>query len=209
MPGVGSLAGLGRLLARGYSRKLDPTNTTFPFDTDILLQRRARLQVNHQGCVNTLARECQDWLAVHSKDGRNQTARATFPCYIMVNNTEFVVTRHSVPAIHHLLTLMLALPLTLWTASCSCVAFISCCIKIDDWGHFRVSVAGRVAGRAQHKVRPGPTVPQLTSNCPAPAAPEESPPLLQISSSLGLPAYLILSNCNPTATRYELQSYLI
>ena len=33
---------------------------------------------------------------------------------------------------------LLAVPLAIWSASCSCVVFISCCIKIDDWGHFRV-----------------------------------------------------------------------
>ena len=35
---------------------------------------------------------------------------------------------------------LLAVPLAIWSASCSCVVFISCCIKIDDWGHFRVSL---------------------------------------------------------------------
>ena len=37
--------------------------------------------------------------------------------------------------------MMLAVPLALWSASCCCVVFISCCIKIDDWGHFRVSIS--------------------------------------------------------------------
>ena len=33
---------------------------------------------------------------------------------------------------------MLAIPLGLWSASCFCVLLFSCCIKIDDMGHFRV-----------------------------------------------------------------------
>ena len=37
--------------------------------------------------------------------------------------------------------MMLAVPLALWSASCCCVVFISCCIKIDDWGHFRVNIS--------------------------------------------------------------------
>ena len=37
-----------------------------------------------------------------------------------------------------LLLVMLTIPLAIWAASCCCVVFISCCIKIDDWGHFRV-----------------------------------------------------------------------
>ena len=35
---------------------------------------------------------------------------------------------------------MLSIPLAIWSASCCCLVFISCCIKIDDWGHFRVSL---------------------------------------------------------------------
>ena len=82
----------------------------------------------------------------------------------MNNNTDFVVTRHDVALIEvfradnwmnvavsvcvmitcsyyqELLFMMLAVPLALWSASCCCVVFISCCIKIDDWGHFRVSI---------------------------------------------------------------------
>ena len=73
---------------------------------------------------------------------------------MMNNNTDFVVTRHdvgmievclnyfqvSVPlfAFQELLLIMLTVPLAIWSASCCCVVFISCCIKIDDWGHFRV-----------------------------------------------------------------------
>lgn len=74
---------------------------------------------------------------------------------MMNNNTDFVVTRHDVGMIEvciacfpsllipvacaqELLLIMLTIPLAIWSASCCCVVFISCCIKIDDWGHFRV-----------------------------------------------------------------------
>ena len=40
--------------------------------------------------------------------------------------------------------MMLAVPLALWSASCCCVVFISCCIKIDDWGHFRVNINNNI-----------------------------------------------------------------
>ena len=74
---------------------------------------------------------------------------------MMNNNTDFVVLRHDVGMIEvcilylpfllipvvcdqELLVIMLTIPLAIWSASCCCVVFISCCIKIDDWGHFRV-----------------------------------------------------------------------
>ena len=36
------------MLTKGYSNKLDPTNTTFPFDVDILIIERAKLRVCSQ-----------------------------------------------------------------------------------------------------------------------------------------------------------------
>ena len=33
------------MLREGYSKKLDPTNTTFPFDVDILIIEKAKLRV--------------------------------------------------------------------------------------------------------------------------------------------------------------------
>ena len=62
----------------GYQNKLDPTNTTFPFDVDILIIARAKLKINHEGCVNTLRKECNRWIEVHSKDGKNYTTKARY-----------------------------------------------------------------------------------------------------------------------------------
>ena len=55
--------------------------------------------MNHGVCVNTLREECKKWIEKHSKDGKNHTAKARYPCYFMSNNTEFVVTRHDVEII--------------------------------------------------------------------------------------------------------------
>ena len=44
-----NLTGLQEImLNKGYQNKLDPTNTTFPFDIDILIIEKAKLRV---GCV--------------------------------------------------------------------------------------------------------------------------------------------------------------
>ena len=64
--------------SEGYQNKLDPTNTTFPFDVDILIIARAKLKINHEGCVNTLRKECNRWIEVHSKDGKNYTTKARY-----------------------------------------------------------------------------------------------------------------------------------
>ena len=60
---------------QGYHNKLDPTNTTFPFDVDILIIKKAELKVNHEGCVNTLKGDCNYWIGNHSRDGKNYTAK--------------------------------------------------------------------------------------------------------------------------------------
>jgi len=142
------------LETQAYQFKLDPTNTTFPFDVDIQIIGRTKLKVNHGGCVNTLREECKYWIGNHSMDGSNYTARARFPCFMMNNNTDFVVTRHDVAEIQELLLFMLTIPVALWSASCCCVVFISCCIKIDDWGHFRFSILSRVSTKPNNEDLP-------------------------------------------------------
>ena len=116
LPQQTNLTGLQEImLNKGYQNKLDPTNTTFPFDIDILIIEKAKLRVgrvvsgdstaanipkvNHGGCVNTLNEECKHWIEFHGRDGKNHTAKARYPCYFMANNTEFVVTRHDVEII--------------------------------------------------------------------------------------------------------------
>ena len=77
MPSTTNLTTLQHLMdTKGYQNKLDPTNTTFPFDIDILIIARSKLKVNHGGCVNTLKEECTQWITDHSKDGRNYTTKA-------------------------------------------------------------------------------------------------------------------------------------
>lgn len=155
VPPVSNLTDLQHFMSeQGYKNKLDPTNTTFPFDIDIIVLKEAKLKINHGGCVNTLKEECTQWISEHSRAGANYTAKARFPCYIMNNNTEFVVTRHNVADIEQLFLLFLTVPLSLWCASCCCVVFISCCIKIDDWGHFRFSIISRVATKTKPQDRP-------------------------------------------------------
>jgi len=80
------------LLSEAYSNKLDPTDRALPFDTDIMLVPKVKLKINYHGCVDTLQEECTNWLEKHTKDGTNKTARARFPCFMMKNNTDFVVT---------------------------------------------------------------------------------------------------------------------
>ena len=77
LPAVTNLTELQSIMdSQGYQNKLDPTNTTFPFDIDILIIARAKLKINHEGCVNTLKEECKTWIEVHSKDGKNYTTKA-------------------------------------------------------------------------------------------------------------------------------------
>ena len=76
LPSVTNLTNLENIvMSQGYDNKLDPTNTTFPFDIDIIIIKKAELKINHEGCVNTLRQECKYWIGNHSRDGRNYTAK--------------------------------------------------------------------------------------------------------------------------------------
>lgn len=87
--------------AEGPRHKLDlpdkktglPRGTHIPFDTDIKIFNRSKLHINHQGCVNTLQYECQEFYRLHGQDSRNQSSPSRFPCYYSPDNTHFVVRR--------------------------------------------------------------------------------------------------------------------
>ena len=49
------------------------------------------LNINHEGCVNTLSMECMNFYNVYGKDGRNYTARAVYECYYDPFDPDFVV----------------------------------------------------------------------------------------------------------------------
>ena len=52
------------------------------------------LNINHEGCVNTLQFECSEFYSVHGQDSRNQSAPSRFPCYYSPHNQAFVVRRY-------------------------------------------------------------------------------------------------------------------
>lgn len=75
------------VMSQGYHNKLDPTNTTFPFDVDILIIKKTELKVNHEGCVNTLKKDCTYFIGNHSRDGRNYTAKDRYKIHPNVNHS--------------------------------------------------------------------------------------------------------------------------
>lgn len=42
---------------------------------------KSRLYINLEGCVNTLRNECKEFVRTHGKNGSENTAQSTFPCY--------------------------------------------------------------------------------------------------------------------------------
>ena len=52
------------------------------------------LNINHEGCVNTLQFECSQFYSLHGQDSRNQSSPSRFPCYYSPHNQAFVVRRY-------------------------------------------------------------------------------------------------------------------
>ena len=52
------------------------------------------LNINHEGCVNTLQFECSQFYSQHGQDSRNQSSPSRFPCYYSPHNQAFVVRRY-------------------------------------------------------------------------------------------------------------------
>merc|ERR1719397_2069440 len=112
--------------AEGPRHKLDlpdmktglPRGTHIPFDTDIKIFNRSKLHINHQGCVNTLQYECQEFYRLHGQDSRNQSSPSRFPCYYSPDNTHFVVRRYDLRETKTWFLLFFSIPSALFVVSC-------------------------------------------------------------------------------------------
>jgi hypothetical protein len=62
-----------------------------PLDSDLTISNESKLQINLEGCVNTLNDECKEFFKVYAKDGSDHNARARFPCFYSTNDVTTAV----------------------------------------------------------------------------------------------------------------------
>jgi len=110
----------------GWKHKLDmpdtktglPRGTHIPFDKDIQIYNRTMLFINHEGCVNTLQWECEQFYKIHGQDSRNQSSPSRFPCYYSADNPDFVVRRYDLIQTKTTFLMFFTIPAGCFVTSC-------------------------------------------------------------------------------------------
>jgi len=129
-----------------YSRlREDPTYRApeISYEEDITIFNQTKLQINIQGCVNSLSEECTDFYKTYGRDGRNYTARAIYECYYDPENPDFVVIKFDPDRTLMLLIFFAAIPGGIFTFSCIYMCGCSRFIYSGEDGHMRLKCCGK------------------------------------------------------------------
>lgn len=110
----------------GHKHKLDmpdkisglPRGTHMPFDKDVMIYNRTMLFINHEGCVNTLQDECQEFYRSHGRDSRNRSSPSRFPCFYAADNEAFVVRRYDLIQTKVTFLMFFTVPAGIFVSSC-------------------------------------------------------------------------------------------
>ena len=76
------------------------------------------LNVNHEGCVNTLMFECTEFYEFHGQDTRNGSSPARFPCFYSPHNPAFVVRRYDLVTTKTIFLMFFTIPSGCFLTSC-------------------------------------------------------------------------------------------
>ena len=70
----------------GY--RIDARGAVLPFDVDVTIYDDSKLMINHEGCSNTLQKECEAFYSKFGRDGRNHSSPSRYPCFYAPNSPE-------------------------------------------------------------------------------------------------------------------------
>jgi len=126
----------------GYSHRLDGQNGLLPFEQDVTIFKRSRLLINTEGCVNTLADECLSFYERYSKDGRNHTSPARFPCHYAPGKPDFVVRDFDPQRTKYRFLLFFLVPATALVVSCGSLLACSRLLHVDQTGQMAIVCCG-------------------------------------------------------------------
>jgi hypothetical protein len=95
-----------------------PDKKITPLEGDLTISNNSGLQINMEGCVNTLKGECDEFHKFYGKDGSDHNARARFPCFYAEHTVDMVVARYNLKETENLFLFTLLLPSILLVISC-------------------------------------------------------------------------------------------
>ncbi|RZF43547.1 hypothetical protein LSTR_LSTR012827 [Laodelphax striatellus] len=124
------------------TRMLDEKRKVAPPEMDLLISNESRLLINLEGCVNTLRDECKEFLREYGKDGTDHNARARFPCFFAVDNTDVVVARFNLDATYREFIVASLVPSILFIVSCLTLILCQKTVEVGDDAKMRFKKKG-------------------------------------------------------------------
>ena len=110
---------------------------------DITFYNKTKLKFNMEGCSNWLSEECTKFYDFYGRDGRNQTARAIFPCFYDPHDPDYVVINFNPDKTLMLLVFFAAIPGGILCFSCIYMCGCSRFLHVSDDGHMRLRCCGK------------------------------------------------------------------
>lgn len=134
---------------------LDENKIVAPPESDLIIANESRLQINLDGCVNTLRDECKDFLRDYGKDGTDHNARARFPCFYSESDPTMVVARFDLAATYKEFVVASILPSVLFVVSCLTLLLCQRTVVVGDDAKMRFKCAAGAQIIAPQKKGPG------------------------------------------------------
>ena len=142
-----------------YQSRAVPNRVIAPSEVELTLANDSRLMINLEGCVNTLADECKEFLKDYGRDGTDHNAKARFPCFYMENSPDTVVARFDLENTYRQFLVALVLPTVLVVVSCVTLMFCQRTIEVGDDAKMRFK--GCAKGQADMQLHPNDPVSPL------------------------------------------------
>lgn len=130
-----------------------------PTEVELTLANDSRLMINLEGCVNTLADECKEFLKNYGRDGADHNAKARFPCFYTENNPDIAVTRFDMETTYRQFLVALILPSVLVVVSCITLVLCQRTVEVGDDAKMRFK--GCVGAQAEMQLSPNDPVSPL------------------------------------------------
>ena len=125
-----------------FDDRVDDHGAVLPFDMDVTIYDESKLMINHEGCVNTLQKECDAFYAKFGRDGRNHSSPSRYPCFYAPNNPEVVVARFDLARTQYIFLMFFVVPASLLVVSCGVLLLCSRILNIDNTGHMVLRKVG-------------------------------------------------------------------
>ncbi|XP_071449332.1 uncharacterized protein [Hetaerina americana] len=140
-------------LSAFYDRPLDEGDPLIdrepvaPPEAKLVIANESKLQINLEGCVNTLRDECREFLKEYGRDGTDHNARARFPCFFSPTqsdepsedgvSTTTAVARFDLAATYREFMVAALLPSFLFAVSCFTLLLCQRTVNVGDDARMR------------------------------------------------------------------------